>query len=286
MARKGLIALVLRGDHELNEIKASKVPGVSSPFSMASREKITQALNVSPGSIGPIGLRIPVFVDPEAAAIADFVCGANKDGVHYTGANWTRDVALKDNQIIDIRNVVEGDPAPNGEGELRFLRGIEVGHIFQLDSVYSEPMGASVQDADGNSVTTMMGCYGMGVTRLVAAIIEQNHDERGICWPLPVAPFDVHLLALNYDKSKEVQQATDDLYTTLQNAGVSVLFDDRAMRPGGKFADADLLGLPLRVTVGDRGLKNQEVEYKQRRDEESSNLPLSDVLETIMQQLK
>ena len=195
--------------------------------------------------------------------------------------NWDRDVPLTDEQIFDIRNVQEGDPAPDGQGELRFLRGIEVGHIFQLDRVYSEPMNATVLDPDGRSVVPIMGCYGMGITRLVAAIVEQNHDDAGIVWPAPLAPFDVHIVALNYAKSETVRQAADDLHQQLEAEGFSVLLDDRGERPGVKFADADLLGLPHRITVGDRGLKEGQVEYRRRADSDNQDVALGNVVECL-----
>ena len=260
----GPMAIVLRGDHELNEIKAGKLPGVAQPLAFATDAEIEAATGASPGSLGPVQAQIPYLVDREAAALADFPCGANITGKHYVGANWGRDAALAPEQIVDARNVVEGDPAPDGQGELKFLRGIEAGHIFQLGDKYSASMSAGVLDQDGRTITPLMGCYGMGVTRLVAAIIEQNHDEQGIVWPEPLAPFAVHVLGLNYHKSVAVRDAADALYATLTDAGVSVLLDDRDERPGVKFADADLIGLPHRVVIGERGLKNGVVEYKRR----------------------
>ena len=210
-----------------------------------------------------------MVVDLEARALADFVCGANRDGFHYRGVNWERDLAADPARIADIRNVSPGDPAPGGQGELRFLRGIEVGHIFQLGTSYSEPMQASFLGRDGKDSAPIMGCYGMGITRLVAAIIEQNHDERGICWPPSSAPFDVHIVALNYDKSRAVGQTADELLARCAQAGFDALLDDRDERPGVKFADADLLGLPHRITVGERGLRNGQVEYRPRRGGET-----------------
>ncbi|MCP5178401.1 MAG: proline--tRNA ligase [Pseudomonadales bacterium] len=263
---EGLIALVLRGDDELNEVKAGKMPGIAQPLRLADEDKIRATIGCSVGSIGPVNLPVTTFVDREAAALADFVCGANQDGYHLTGVNWGRDVTLADDNVRDLRSVREGDAAPGGQGELRFLKGIEVGHIFQLDTVYSQPMNASVLDADGRSVIAMMGCYGMGVTRLVAAIIEQNHDDMGIRWPAPVAPFDVHIVALNYNKSEAVRSAADRLHDTLTTQGLEVLLDDRDERPGVKFADADLIGIPHRFVIGDRALKDGVVEYKRRRD--------------------
>ena len=277
----GLVAIILRGDHELNEIKAAKLPGVRSPLAFAQEEAITRAMGASVGSLGPVNCAIPMFVDPSAAAVADFVCGANEDGVHLQGVNWQRDVVLNEQQIVDVRNVVEGDMAPDGQGKIQFLRGIEVGHIFQLGDSYSASMQATVLDHDGNSVTPTMGCYGMGVTRLVAAVIEQNHDDNGIIWPTPLAPFQLHIIALNGHKSDAVKEASEALYAQAVAAGVETLLDDRAERPGVKFAEADLVGIPHRVVIGDRGLKNGAVEYRLRSDAEATELPLEDVLSKI-----
>ncbi|MEM7000007.1 MAG: proline--tRNA ligase [Pseudomonadota bacterium] len=276
-----LIAIVLRGDHELNEIKAAKLPGVANPLQFANDAEILAACGAKPGSLGPVHSNIPVLVDRDAAALADFACGANQEEKHFTGANWQRDCALSVAQIVDARNVVEGDLAIDGQGTLRFLRGIEVGHIFQLGTVYSTAMNANVLDQDGQMLPPIMGCYGMGVTRLVAAIIEQNHDENGIVWPAPVTPYDAHLIALNYHKSDTVRAAADDFYAACQNAGVDVLFDDRDDRPGAKFADADLIGLPARVVIGERGLKNSVVEFKARAGGEVEEISLSAALERL-----
>lgn len=265
----GLVALLLRGDHELNEAKASKLPGIASPFAFATDEEIFAASGANPGSVGPVGLGLPAYVDPEARAISDFVCGANRDGRHYRGVNWERDIPVDESRTADIRNVRPGDKAPDGQGELRFLRGIEVGHIFQLGTIYSEAMQATFLDRDGRGRAPIMGCYGLGITRLVAAIIEQNHDERGICWPEPTAPFDLHIVALNYGKSEGVRRTSEDLLAQCAAAGVDALLDDRDERPGVKFADADLLGIPHRITVGERGLKTGRVEYRARRDSDT-----------------
>ena len=281
-SESSLYAIILRGDHELNEIKAAKLPGVKSPLAFASEEAITKAMGASVGSLGPVNCNIPMFVDASAAAVADFVCGANEDGVHFRGVNWHRDVELTDEQIVDARNVVEGDTAPDGNGQIKFLRGIEVGHIFQLDRSYSEPMQATVLDQDGNNIIPTMGCYGMGVTRLVAAVIEQNHDDNGIIWPLPLAPFQLHIIALNAHKSDAVKEASEALYAQACEAGIDVLLDDRAERPGVKFAEADLIGIPHRIVIGDRGLKNGAVEYRQRTGESAEDIPLDDVLSKIM----
>jgi prolyl-tRNA synthetase len=278
---ESVVALVLRGDHELNEIKAQHLPGVATPLRLAADADVIAAVGCRPGSIGPIGLAIPVWIDREAAAMADFVCGANADGFHLTGANWERDVPIDSDRIVDIRNVVAGDPAPDGQGELQLLRGIEVGHIFQLGRVYSEPLAAGVLDRNGQSVIPLMGCYGIGVTRMVAAIIEQNHDANGIVWPEPVAPFDVHIVALNYTKSDNVRSAADALHRTLTERGHAVLLDDRDERPGVKFADADLIGLPHRITIGDRGLADGVVEYRRRAESTSTNVALDAIAERL-----
>ena len=259
---EGPIFIMLRGDHELNPVKAQKIPGAKHPLEFADAAEILAATGANPGSVGPVGLPAPLVVDPQAAAAADFICGANRDGHHYQGVNWGRDLPLADSQILDLRNVVPGDPAPNGQGELRFLRGIEAGHIFQLGCTYSKAMQARVLDRNGKPLTPIMGCYGMGVTRLVAAVIEQHHDDKGILWPEPLAPFDAHILALNHTKSAAVREAAEDLATQLQAAGLAVLLDDRDERPGVKFADADLIGLPRRLVIGERGLREGRVECR------------------------
>ena len=276
-----LYAIILRGDHELNEIKAAKLPGVASPLTFAAEERIPKAMGASVGSLGPVNCGIPFYVDPSAASIADFVCGANEDGVHLRGVNWQRDVALAPEQIVDVRNVVEGDSAPDGEGKIQFLRGIEVGHIFQLDRSYSEPMQATVLDHEGHNQVPIMGCYGMGVTRLVAAVIEQNHDDNGIAWPEPLAPFQLHIIALNAQKSEAVREAADRLYQQACDLGIEVLLDDRAERPGVKFAEADLIGIPHRIVIGDRGLKSGVAEYRKRRDEAATEVALDHVLDAL-----
>ena len=276
-----LYAIILRGDHELNEIKAAKIPGVASPLTFAAEERIPKAMGASVGSLGPVNCGIPFYVDASAASIADFVCGANEDGVHLRGVNWQRDVALAPEQIVDVRNVVEGDSAPDGEGKIQFLRGIEVGHIFQLDRSYSEPMQATVLDHEGHNQVPIMGCYGMGVTRLVAAVIEQNHDDNGIAWPEPLAPFQLHIIALNAQKSEAVREAADRLYQQACDLGIEVLLDDRAERPGVKFAEADLIGIPHRIVIGDRGLKSGVAEYRKRRDEAAIEVALDHVLDAL-----
>ena len=276
-----LFAVILRGDHELNEIKAAKLPGVASPLSFAAEEQIAKAMGASVGSLGPVNCDIPFYVDASAASIADFVCGANEDGVHLRGVNWQRDVALAPEQIVDVRNVVEGDSAPDGKGKIQFLRGIEVGHIFQLDRSYSAPMQATVLDHEGNNQVPIMGCYGMGVTRLVAAVIEQNHDDNGIAWPAPLAPFQLHIIALNAQKSEAVREAADRLYQQACDRGIEVLLDDRAERPGVKFAEADLIGIPHRIVIGDRGLKSGVAEYRKRSDETATEVALEHVLDAL-----
>lgn len=278
---EGPIAIVLRGDHELNEIKVEKLPGVTKPLAFADVDEITAAVGCQPGSIGPVELPIPFYVDEYAWAVADFCCGANDEGRHHINVNWERDVAVSADRIVDARNVIAGERAPDGQGTLAFLRGIEVGHIFQLGRIYSESMKADVLDQDGKSLTPIMGCYGMGVTRLVAAIIEQNHDEVGIKWPAPVAPFNVHIVALNYGKSDAVRQAADDLYQACLEQNMEVLLDDRDDRPGAKFADADLIGIPHRITVGDRALKEGNVEYKARNGGDAEPVPVTDILNHI-----
>ena len=238
-------------------------------------------MGASVGSLGPVNCDIPFYVDASAASIADFVCGANEDGVHLRGVNWQRDVALAPEQIVDVRNVVEGDSAPDGKGKIQFLRGIEVGHIFQLDRSYSAPMQATVLDHEGNNQVPIMGCYGMGVTRLVAAVIEQNHDDNGIAWPAPLAPFQLHIIALNAQKSEAVREAADRLYQQACDRGIEVLLDDRAERPGVKFAEADLIGIPHRIVIGDRGLKSGVAEYRKRSDETATEVALEHALDAL-----
>ena len=260
------VALVLRGDHQLNEAKAMRLDRVSRPLEFATEDEVQAALGVGVGSIGPIGLPLPLIVDRSAAALASFVCGANEDDCHFVGGNWQRDVrdVGTDMQIADIRNVVEGDPAADGSGPLAFMRGIEVGHIFKLGTKYTEAMHVAVQDDTGRDIAPIMGCYGFGVSRIVAAVVEQCHDDDGIVWPEAVAPFAVHIVALNNSKSAAVQSAAEALHRQLEDAGVEVLFDDRDERPGVKFADADLIGIPHRITIGERGLQAGIVEYRRR----------------------
>ena len=258
-----LVALVLRGDHQLNESKAARVEGIRWPLTFATEAEIEAALGVGIGSIGPVGLALPIVADASAAAMSSFVCGANVDDYHFVGANWNRDVS-GEIRGRDIRNVVEGDPAPDGSGPLKFMRGIEVGHIFKLGTKYTQAMSVTVQDASGRDAVPIMGCYGFGISRMVAAVVEQRHDEDGIVWPDAVAPFDVHVVALNNTKSAAVQAVAEEVHRDLDAAGFSVLLDDRDERPGVKFADADLIGIPNRVTVGERGLREGTVEFRRR----------------------
>ena len=276
---EGPVALVLRGDHDLNALKAQKIVGVASPLTMASVETIQAATGCVPGFSGPIGLEIPIFYDHATAAMHDFVCGANALDKHYKGANFGRDIDL--GETVDIRNAVTGDPAPGGTGELSIARGIEVGHIFQLGDKYSSSMGATVQGPGGKSLELSMGCHGIGVTRIVAAAIEQNHDDDGIIWPAPLAPFDVVLVPINMHRSDEVREAAEALYTELKDMGLAVLFDDRDARPGVKFADAELIGIPHRLVVSDRGLEAGELEYRHRRDSESRNVKREEALKLL-----
>ena len=275
----GLAAIVLRGDHQLNEAKAARLPGVRRPFAFATQEEIRAALGVGVGSLGPLGLDLPVFVDGSAAALASFVCGANEDGQHYTGVNWARDVDKA--QTVDVRNVLSGDAAPDGSGPLALKRGIEVGHIFKLGTKYTRAMNVSIQDGAGRGVAPLMGCYGFGVTRTVAAVVEQCHDDDGIVWPPAVAPFDVHIVALNNVKSTQVRRTADRLHEDLQAAGFDVLLDDRDERPGVKFADADLIGIPHRVTVGDRNLRDGLVEHRRRAEANTRKAPPEEIAQTL-----
>lgn len=283
----GLVALVLRGDHELNEIKANDQPLVAEPLRFADEREITEVLGCSPGSIGPVGLDIPVIIDRSAAHLADFVCGANEDDYHYTGVNWERDTPLQNDRrtVADIRNVVEGDPSPDGKGRLVLRRGIEVGHIFQLGTLYSESMQAKVLDESGASRPLIMGCYGFGTTRLVGAIIEQCHDDAGIVWPDAVAPFRLAIVALNAERSQAVREHSERLYAECRDAGIDVLLDDRDERPGVKFADMELIGIPHRVVIGERGIKAGLVEYKHRASESTEELELDGLFDALKTRL-
>ena len=280
----GVVALLLRGDHELNALKAQKLLEVASPLRMASAAAVQAASGAEPGFLGPIGLQCPIYADHAALKIADFVCGANAPDLHLRGVNWGRD--LPEPAAADLRNVVDGDPSPSGTGRLKIVRGIEVGHIFQLGRKYSTAMNATVLDESGQAVTMLMGCYGIGVTRIVAAAIEQNHDERGIIWPEPLAPFHVVLIPLNLQKSAGVRAAADAIYAALGAAGIEVLYDDRDARPGVKFADAELLGIPHRLVLGERGLESGSCEYRHRRATDNRDIPLDAVQTFISAQLK
>ncbi|MDY0005625.1 MAG: proline--tRNA ligase [Spongiibacteraceae bacterium] len=279
----GLIALVLRGDHELNAIKAEKLSGVKAPLTFASAQQVEQAIGCQTGSIGPVALNIPVIVDRSAARLADFICGANRDGVHLRGVNWERDLPL--NRVEDLRNVREGDPSPDGHGRLSIMRGIEVGHIFQLGTTYSEALNARVLNEQGQEQVMVMGCYGIGVSRVVAAAIEQNHDAKGIIWPDSIAPFRIAIVALNAQKSADVRDCAERLYAELKALGYDVLLDDRDERPGVKFADMELLGIPHRIVVGDRGLKNNTLEYKGRRDAEVTDIAADSALDFVREHI-
>jgi prolyl-tRNA synthetase len=274
-----LIALVLRGDHQLNEVKASKLPQVASPLTFATDEEILQTIGVKTGSIGPVNLTIPTIVDYSAAHLSDFVCGANENDKHYINVNWGRDAHAE--IIADIRNVVEGDLSPDGKGILKIVRGIEVGQIFQLGKKYTESMNATVLDENGKTISMTMGCYGIGVSRTVAAAIEQNHDDRGIIWPEPIAPFQIAIVPIGYERSALVKSEADAIYNALQKEGYEVLFDDRNERPGVMFADMDLIGIPHRIVIGEKGLANGMIEYKGRRDTESQQIPEQTIMDFL-----
>lgn len=277
--QQGLVALVLRGDHQLNELKAEKLDGVFAPLTMASEAQIEEAIGCGIGSIGPVGLNIPVIADHSAAVLADFVCGANENDVHYSGANWERDA--KEYQQADIRNVQAGDPSPDGKGTLEIKRGIEVGHIFQLGSKYSEALNCGVLDENGKHQVLNMGCYGIGVSRIVAAAIEQNHDKYGIIWPDAIAPFKVAIVPMNMHKSHRIQQVAEQMYAQLKAAGIEVLFDDRKERPGVMFNDMELVGVPHTIVIGERNLDEQKVEYKNRRNGEKQLIDIPQIADFI-----
>ena len=280
---QALIALILRGDHHLNEVKATKIPGIQSPLSFADEKQINAVLGCKPGSIGPVDMPegIRIIADRDAANLADFVCGANQDGHHLTGVNWDKD--CKVGEVADLRNVIEGDLSPDGKGKLSIKRGIEVGHIFQLGNKYSQAMGLSVLNENGKSIVPEMGCYGIGVTRIVAAAIEQCHDEKGIIWPDNIAPFHLALIPLNAHKSEQVSQLADKLYRDLTDAGVEVLYDDRDKKtsPGVKFADMELIGIPHRLVISERSLEQDKLEYKHRGDTDSQDIPLEGALDFL-----
>ena len=277
--QRGLVALVIRGDHELNELKAEKHPLVDSPLEMAKESDIIAAIGAKPGSLGPVGLTMPIIVDRTANVMADFVAGANKDDEHFSGINWDRDVTNYD--VSDIRNIVEGDPSPCGQGTLQIKRGVEVGHIFQLGTKYSEAMKAGVLNEDGKNQVMTMGCYGVGVSRIVAAAIEQNNDKYGIIWPQSIAPFDLAIVPMNMHKSHRIPDIANSLYQGLKDAGVDVLFDDRKERPGVMFNDMELVGVPFTLVIGERNLDENKVELKNRRTGEKLLIDIDTAIESI-----
>jgi len=279
-----IVALVLRGDHRLNGLKAEKIPGIASPLEMADEAQVLAITGAGFGSLGPVGLDVRIVVDASAAALSSFVCGANKDGFHLKGVNWARDVPRL--ETADIREVIAGDASPCGQGSLEIRRGIEVGHIFQLGTKYSEAMKAVVLNEEGKSVPMAMGCYGIGVTRIVAAAIEQNHDAQGIIWPEAMAPFEVALVPLNMDKSEAVAAATETLYEQLIGKGVEVFMDDRKERPGVKFAQMELIGIPVRVTLGDRSLAEGNIELQARTSDQKQLIPVSEAANAIIAMIR
>lgn len=277
------VALMVRGDHELNELKAEKLANIESPLRFATEEEIKGVMGAGPGSLGPVGIKIPLIVDRTVAVMSDFGAGANIDGKHHFGINWERDASF--DSIADLRNVVEGDPSPCGQGTLEIKRGIEVGHIFQLGTKYSESMNATVLNENGKAVTMAMGCYGLGVSRVVAAAIEQNHDDRGIIWPESIAPFQIAIVGLKIEKSEAVREAAEKLYKELTEAGYDVLLDDRKASPGVKFADMELIGIPHRVVLSDRGLADGKVEYKYRKAADREDVALSEIVDMLKARL-
>ena len=280
-----LVGLILRGDHTLNVLKAEKTGLIHEPLTFASEAEIEAEIGCKPGSIGPIGIKCPIIVDRSASTIKNFTCGANQDHLHLSNANWHRDAAL--DTVADLRNIEVGDLAPNDDGTIEIRRGIEVGHIFQLGNKYSAPMKATVLDAEGKSLTMLMGCYGIGVSRLVGAAIEQNHDDKGIIWPASIAPYQVILIPINAHKSEAVQTTADSLYALLTEAGIEVLLDDRdQLRPGAKFADAELLGFPHRIVIGDRALATGAVEYTDRATGSTEAWPIDEVVQRLIDCLK
>lgn len=278
-----LIALLVRGDHELNEVKAEKLTSIASPLCFATDEEIRKAIGAGPGSLGPVNLKIPYIVDRSVAVMNDFSAGANIDGKHYFGINWERDLKLA--EVVDIRNVVEGDPSPDGKGTLSIKRGIEVGHIFQLGKKYSEALNATVLNEQGKATVMTMGCYGIGVSRVVASAIEQNHDDKGIIWPESIAPFQVVIIPMNMHKSDTIKPVAEKLYNDLLELNIDVLFDDRKVRAGIMFADMELIGIPHRIILGERGLEKGIVEYKGRRDSDNTDIALNDILQFIKTKL-
>lgn len=279
-----LVALLLRGDHELNAIKAEKISGIAAPLQFADEEQVLSVCSAKPGSVGPFGLKIKIIADRSVVLMSDFVCGANQDGKHYRGVNWQRDLPLPE-QIEDLRLVVEGDPSPDGQGTITIARGIEVGHIFQLGTKYSAAMKADIINEGGKNQTMIMGCYGIGISRIVAAAIEQNHDDNGIIWPAQLAPFQVALCPMNMHKSERLRAAAEKLYQELLDAGIEVLFDDRKVRAGFMFSDMELIGIPHRVVIGDRNLDSGMIEYRARTASESQELPMADLVPFLLKQL-
>ncbi len=271
-----VVTILMQGNDQLNELKAEKLSGIASPLTYASDEQLLATAGCQAGSIGPIGLKTKIYADRATMNMADFVCGANIDGKHITGVNWGRD--LPEPEFVDVRNVIDGDPSPDGKGTLSILRGIEVGHIFQLGKKYSEAMNATVLAENGKPATMTMGCYGIGITRVVAASIEQNHDDNGIIWPEALAPFQLSIIPINYNKSETVKKASDDLYADLIKNGFDVLLDDRNMRPGAMFADHELVGIPHRIVISERGIKAGQIEYKSRTDENATDVALDEIL--------
>ncbi len=296
-----VVALLVRGDHQLNAIKAEKHPLVANPLSLITPEELKEIANCSPGFVGPLNLKIPsakqkndknekrdnaaipLIADPDAAHMSNFICGANKDDTHYAGFNWGRDCV--EPEVFDLRSVVKGDKSPDGNGTLDLTRGIEVGHIFQLGTKYSEAMNATVLDESGKARTLLMGCYGIGVSRIVAAAIEQNFDDKGIVWPAPLAPFQVSLIPIGLKRSEIVQRSTEKLYDALQKAGIDVLLDDRDERPGVMFADSELIGIPHRIVIGEKNLANGMLEYKARISDESKLIPEPEILDFVQKKL-
>ncbi|MBL4762049.1 MAG: proline--tRNA ligase [Gammaproteobacteria bacterium] len=278
-----VVALIIRGDHELNAVKASKLEGIAQPFEFASDANIINAIGCKPGSLGPVNLDIKIYADLSTRNMSDFVCGANTHGQHLRGVNWLRDLPEPD--FVDMRNVCEGDASPDGKGTLSIQRGIEVGHIFQLGKKYSEAMSATVLDENGKSQTVTMGCYGIGVSRIVAATVEQLHDDKGICWPLAIAPFQIAIVPINLQKSTALQEAVTTLYQSLTALGFEVLLDDRKARPGVMFADMDLIGIPHRIVMSDRGLEAGTVEYKPRGDGEAQDVGIDAIVDFIQETL-
>lgn len=273
-----VIALLLRGDHELNPLKAEKLPQVATPLTLVDEQQVKEVSGCSPGFVGPKGLNIPIIADSYALTMSDFSCGANRDDEHYIGVNWERDLPLP-TQVADLRKVNAGDMSPDGKGELAICRGIEVGHIFQLGNKYSTAMKATVLNEQGKHIVLEMGCYGIGVSRIVAAAIEQNHDKQGIVWPQIMAPFEFVLIPMNYHKSQIVRETTDSIYQQLKDAGIDVLLDDRDERPGVMFAQSELIGIPHRLVIGERGLKEGTIEYKSRQSGEVEHFPLTEIIQ-------